>query len=429
MVKLKKVAVAGRPNVGKSSLVNQVLGKRLSIVEDMEKTTRDKLEYKCKWGSKEFILIDTGGYIDDEGRLNDLVSSQALRAFNEADILVFVTDVETGITAQDENIAKMLRRLNKPIIVAVNKVDNEKRGPGVFEFSSLGLGEPIGISSIHNYNIDCLLEKICSHIDFDSSDIDESKESLNIVIAGRPNSGKSSLFNLITKDYKAIVSDFPGTTRDTIGAELSIKTDFVALFDTAGVRKASKVNEPVEFYSVLRAKQTFKKADICIYLVDALEGITHQDKRMISLIKSFGTSLLLVFNKGDLTTKEQKLTRLEEAKSQLGALYRETPIIISAKTGANIKKIFEEIDILKKEHFSSFKTHELNKVIQRAQIKKPHPSVKIKYITQTDTRPPEFIVFSSKEIPTSYLRYLENTLRSDLNLRYAPIKINVKVSK
>lgn len=429
------VAIVGRPNVGKSTLFNRITGTRTAIIEDSPGVTRDRLYLDGDWNGKRFTLIDTGGIlVDSEDHILKRVREQAEFAINEADIIVFVTDGQTGLTLEDEEVADLLRKTRKPVILAVNKIENYKKTDVIFEFYQLGLGDPIAISASQGMNTGDLLDKIVESF---PEDLEEEIEPdiIKIAIVGRPNVGKSSLTNTLLGEERVIVSDIPGTTRDAIDSTLIVGDQEYKIIDTAGMRKRGRIEIPTERYSVIRALKAIDRSDVVLMMFDAEEGITEQDKKIAGYVHDSGKSCVLVFNKWDLVEKDDKTLHKYEKKIRAELLFLQyAPIIfISAVTKQRVGKILELIDFVAEQQNFRATTSALNEVIQDAVRTTPIPTTRgkrgrILYATQINVKPPTFVFFVNDPelIHFSYERYLENKLREAFGFEGTPIWLKLK---
>ena len=434
------VAIVGRPNVGKSTLFNKLVGDRLSIVKDEPGVTRDRLYREMEWLGQKFILVDTGGL---EPRTEDFMMSkikkQAQVAIDEADVIIFLVDGKAGITGLDEDVATVLRKQGKKVIVAVNKIDNYiKEKENIFEFYGLGFEEVIGISGEHKMNLGDLLDAVIEK--FEDKNVKEISEGLSIAILGRPNAGKSSLLNKLLNKERSIVSDIAGTTRDTIDSALKYNGDMYTLIDTAGIRRKSKVEDDVEYYSVLRAMKAIKRADVCVLMLDATELLTDQDKRIAGMIYDERKPIIIAINKWDLIEKNDNSVKefTELVKADLAFLDYAPIITISALTGKRTLNILEQAKFINEEYHKKVTTGILNQILAEIVAQNPVPTrkgraVKINYATQISQAPPKFVFFTNNPelIHFSYKRYIENKLREYFGFEGCPIEIvfNKKADK
>ena len=426
------VAIVGRPNVGKSTLFNKLIGDRLSIVKNEPGVTRDRLYREMEWSGKEFLLVDTGGLEPktDDFMMNK-IKEQAQVAIDEADVVIFLVDGKSGITGLDEDVANVLRKKDKKVVVAVNKIDNYMRDQeNILEFYALGFEEVVGISGEHKINLGDLLDAVISK--FDRKKEKSREEGLKIAILGRPNAGKSSLVNKLLNEERSIVSDIAGTTRDSIDSSLKYDGETYTLIDTAGIRKQSKIEDSIEYYSVLRAVKSIKRADVCVLMLDATELLTEQDKRVAGLIYEERKPIIIAINKWDLIEKDntsvKKFTEL--VKADLPFLSYAPVITISALTGKRTINILEQAKFINEEYHKKITTGLLNQILSEMIAQNPVPTrkgraVKINYATQVGEAPPRFVFFSNNPelIHFSYQRYIENKLREYFGFEGCPIDI------
>ncbi len=430
------VAIIGKPNVGKSRFFNYVVGQRISIVEDTPGVTRDRIYANTSWRDREFTLIDTGG-IEKEN--DDIIVSQmreqANIAINVADVILFITDVRQGVTSSDEEIAIMLKKSNKPIILACNKSDNYGEPPAeLYEFYNLGLGEPHPISAANAIGIGDLLDEIYNKLPSKKEDEDEN-ERIKVAIIGKPNVGKSSLINKILGEDRSIVSDVAGTTRDAIDSDFENEYGKYTFIDTAGVRKKAKVNESIEKFSVMRTLLAIERADVCLMLIDANEGVTDQDAKIAGEAHEAGKGVIIVVNKWDMIEKETGTLEKykKEVKEKLSYAGYAPVVFISAKTGQRVNKLFEMINNVNSQNSLRVSTSVINEVINEAISVVQPPSdkgrrLKVLYGTQAGTKPPTFVIFvNNKELfHFSYERYLVNCFRNNFGLEGTPVRIIVR---
>ena len=435
----KVVAIVGRPNVGKSTFFNVLAGQKIAIIKDTPGVTRDRIYADCTWRGVTFQIIDTGGIEKDtDDIILKQMRKQAELAIDLADVIVFMVDVKTGITPADEEVVKILRRTNKKVIVAVNKCDRVGNPPAEFyEFYNLGIGDVIPISAGKKLGIGEILDEIYNSFD----NIEESKENeeaIKVAIIGKPNAGKSSLINKILNEERVIVSNIAGTTRDSIDTEYENKYGKYIFIDTAGIRRKSKVSEDLEKYSVIKAQNAILRADVCLIMIDATEGVTEQDEKIAGIAHEAGKGVIIIVNKWDLIEKETNT--LEKYKRQVYdklSYLKYAPIIfISALTGQRVEKIFEMINEVNENNNLRIPTAMLNTLLSEAVAITQPPSdkgkrLKIFYMTQVKAKPPTFVVFvNNKELMHfSYLRYLENHLRKQFNFKGTPIKMITRERK
>lgn len=429
------VAIVGRPNVGKSTLFNKIVGERASIVDNVPGVTRDRLYRDAEWLGKEFLLVDTGG-LEPESKdfILSKVKDQAQIAMREADVIVFVVDGHAGVTALDQDVATVLRNHEKPVIVAVNKIDDAvKHAELVYEFYGFGFDNVIPVSAEHTKNIGDLLDAVIENLR-DFHEIEE-EEGLKIAVVGKPNAGKSSLINRMLGEERTIVSDIAGTTRDAIDSAFEYKGSKYVLIDTAGIRRRSKVDEDLEYYSVLRAMKAIKRADVVYIVFDAEEGLTEQDKRIAGMAHEERKPVVITVNKWDKIDKDSMSAKeYEEALRQELQFMSYAPILfVSALTGQRVMSLIDMSNKIYEEYTRRITTGLLNQVIKEALMLNPPPTrkgraININYATQIETAPPRFVIFANHPelVHFSYIRYLENKLREAFGFEGAPIEIEVR---
>ncbi len=430
------VAIVGRPNVGKSALFNKLAGARLSIVEDTPGVTRDRIYATVEWRAKKFMMIDTGGI---EPAREDIILTQMRRqaemAIDTADCIVFLTDIQTGLTADDQEIANMLHRSGKPIVLCVNKVDQVGAPPMEFyEFFNLGIGEPIAVSAVHGSGTGDLLDAVYQYLTFEE-DLDEEDQPIKVALLGKPNVGKSSLINRLLGEERCIVSNIPGTTRDAVDALYSCEIGDFSLIDTAGIRKKKKVEEAVEKYSVIRSYMAVERADVCVIMLDAAEGVTEQDTKIAGYANDQGKALVIAVNKWDAIDKETKtMENLRKAILNDLAFMSFAPIIfISALEGQRLPQLMQAVKDAALENKRRISTGMLNDVLNEATARVQPPSdkgrrLKIYYMTQASTQPPTFVFFVNRKdlFHFSYQRYLENRIRDTFGFKGTPIRFIIR---
>ena len=427
------VAIVGRPNVGKSTLFNKLIGQRLSIVEDTPGVTRDRIFGECEWKNRRFSLVDTGG-IEPESKdvILSQMRTQAQIAIDSADVIVFVTDVRTGMVATDLNIAQMLQRSNVPVVVCVNKCDTVGEPPADFyEFYNLGLGDPVQVSSVHGHGTGDLLDAVLEHLPEAQAEEEES-EIIKVAVIGKPNVGKSSLVNRVSGENRCIVSDIAGTTRDAVDTTIENKFGTFTFIDTAGLRRKSRVEDSIEHYSNLRAEMAVDRADVCVILIDATVGFTEQDSKVAGIAHEAGKGCVIAVNKWDAVEKDDKTMQTYRAKLEKDfAFMSYAPIIfISAQTGQRLDRLFELIRHVASSNAMRITTGTLNDILAQATARVQPPTdkgkrLKVFYITQISTRPPTFVCFVNQKalFHFSYQRYLENQIRETFGLTGTPIKM------
>ncbi|AGK97302.1 ribosome biogenesis GTPase Der [Clostridium pasteurianum] len=426
------VAIVGRPNVGKSTLFNKLAGKRISIVEDTPGVTRDRIYAEAEWLSNLFTIIDTGG-IEPEN--SDIIVAQMRRqaqmAIETADVIVFIVDGKQGLTDADNEVALMLRKSKKPIVLVVNKIDKLADEQNSFEFYNLGIGEPIAISASQGLGLGDMLDKIVEHFK-EIVNIDEQDEYTKIAVVGKPNVGKSSLINKLLGEDRVIVSDIPGTTRDAVDSYLETEEGKFILIDTAGLRRKSKVKEEIERYSVIRTLAAIERADVCILILDATEQLSDQDEKIIGYAHELSKAIMVLVNKWDLIEKDDKTMDLFKKNIQykLSFMAYAQYLFISAKTGQRVNKVLDEVKKCYDNYSRRISTGVLNDVVSKAVLMKEPPVValkrlKIYYVTQVAIKPPTFIFFvnDTEAIHFSYERYLENKLRESFDFSGTGIKV------
>ena len=430
------VAIVGRPNVGKSMLFNRLVGRRLSIVEDTPGVTRDRLSAECEWCGRKFDMVDTGGIeptTDSEILL--YMREQAQIAINSATVIVLVTDIRTGVTAADKDVANMLLRSRKPVVLAVNKADSTgAEDPAIYEFYSLGLGDPIAVSAVHGHGTGDLLDECLKYFP-PAEEEDEEDDCIKVAVIGKPNVGKSSLINRILGEKRLIVSDIAGTTRDAVDTMFENEQGRYMFIDTAGIRRKSKVDEKIEKFSVMRSQLAVERADVCIIMIDARDGVTEQDTKIAGLAHESGKACIVAVNKWDLVDKEtgtmEKMRK--DIMRDLSFMSYAPIIFISAATGQRTEKLFELINFVNDQSNMRISTGMLNNVLADAQARVQPPTdkgrrLKIYYMTQTGIKPPNFVIFcNSRELfHFSYQRYIENQLRTVFGLEGTPIRIVIR---
>ncbi len=430
------VAVVGRPNVGKSTLFNKLIGKRLSIVDDTPGVTRDRIYGDAEWAGRKFMLIDTGGIepkTDDKILLS--MREQANLAIDMANVIIFVTDVKSGVTASDSDVAVMLQKSGKPIVLCVNKCDGIGKVPmEYYEFYNLGLGDPIAVSSVHGHGTGDLLDAVLEYLPEQNSEEDE-EDVINVAVIGKPNAGKSSLINCISGEERSIVSDIAGTTRDAIDTFVENKFGKFNFIDTAGLRRKSRVEDQIEKYSVLRAEMAIERSDVCVIMLDGVEGFTEQDSKVAGLAMEQGKACIIAVNKWDIVDKDGHTMDAYRKKLMVDFSFMPyAPIIfISAKTGQRIDRLYELIKYVNTQNTMRISTGKLNDILADATARVQPPSdkgkrLKIYYMTQASTKPPTFVCFCNKAelFHFSYQRYLENQIRSTFGLEGTPIRFVIR---
>ena len=430
------VAVVGRPNVGKSSLFNKIVNQRLSIVEDTPGVTRDRIYCDTEWNGVKFTLVDTGGI---EPRSDDVILSQmraqAQIAIDKADVVIMVVDIQSGMTSTDADVAQMLLKANKKVVLCVNKVDCPgAEPPEIYEFYNVGLGDPFGVSAVHGLGIGDLLDEVVRELK-DAPEEPEYEGAVKVALIGKPNVGKSSLVNYMLGENRMLVSDIPGTTRDAVDSVKENKYGKFVFIDTAGLRKKSKVSENIERYSVVRSYMAVDRADVVLIMIDANEGVTEQDTKIAGFAHDRGKASVIVVNKWDVVEKDDKtMNRIREKVVEDLKYMSYAPVVfISAKTGQRVEKLYELINYVHEQHGRRVSTGVLNDVLADATMKVQPPTdkgkrLKIFYITQPSTNPPTFVAFcnDAELFHFSYQRYLENQIRQTFGLEGTPIRFIVR---
>ena len=430
-------AIVGRPNVGKSTLFNKIAGSRISIVEDVPGVTRDRIYYETEWNGKPIVLIDTGGI---EPKTDDLIlakmKTQAQVAIETADVIVFMCDVHAGLTADDRDIGVMLLKSGKPVIVCVNKIDSIGALPmEYYEFYELGFdGDPIALSSLHGTGTGDLLDRILELSPADDTPVEED-DSIKVAVIGKPNAGKSSLVNRVLGEERMIVSNIAGTTRDAIDSYVENEYGKFTFIDTAGIRRQSKVLDRIEKYSVLRAHAAVERADVCVLLIDATEGITDHDEKIAGLAHEAGKATIIVVNKWDLVEKDNSTVKefTDKIRTSLAYMPYAPILFISAKTGQRLNKLYEYINYVNEQAALRISTGMLNDVLSDAITKVPPPTdrgrrLKIYYMTEAGVRPPTFVIFCNEAelFHFSYQRYIENKMREVFGFHGTPIRVIIR---
>ena len=430
------IAIVGRPNVGKSMLFNKLVGQRLSIVEDTPGVTRDRLYAEAEWLNRKFDLVDTGGI--EPGTDSEILAfmrQQAEIAIQNTTVIIFLCDVKTGLTASDQEVANMLLRSGKPVVLAVNKMDQVGHtNPDIYEFYNLGLGDPIAVSAVHGHGTGDLLDECFKYFPPEDEE-EEDDDVIKVAIIGKPNVGKSSLVNRILGEKRVIVSDMAGTTRDAVDSYFENQKGKYLLIDTAGMRKKSKVDDPIEKFSVLRATMAIERADVCLILIDANEGVTEQDTKVAGLAHEAGKACIIVVNKWDSIEKDDKtMDRMrQDVRRDLSYMTYAPIVFISALTGQRVDRLFDLINYVNDQASLRITTGMLNSVLADATARVQPPTdkgrrLKIYYMTQIGIKPPHFVCFcnDAKLFHFSYQRYLENQIRSTFGLEGTPVRLTIR---
>jgi GTP-binding protein len=459
---LPMVVVAGRPNVGKSTLVNRIIGRQVAIVERHPGVTRDRLEVTVDWAGTDFRLVDTGGLVEGGDVLEAKVTEQAVRAMKSADLVLFVLDATTGVTGEDAAVASVLRRLGDKVIVVANKVDSERREAEAWELSSLGLGTPFLISALHGRGVGDLLDVVVARLPkvtgrgllsadtplpTPSRSSSRSRSGLepiedgdaaptpseaapaisSVAIMGRPNVGKSTLFNRLVGEDRSVVHDLPGTTRDAIDTVIETDMGALRLVDTAGMRRRAREGDPQEYFSLVRSLRALDRSDVALLVLDATEGVTHQDQRLAERIDASGSPAVLLLNKWDLLDTDERLNVGEEIGEKLAFLGYAPVLRVSAKTGLGVHRLLPVIDEAIAAYHRRIPTSRLNEALKAAQSAHPAPGARILYAVQGAIDPPTITLFATRRLPPPYLRYLERSLRERFEMGPTPIEMRVRV--
>ena len=430
------VAIVGRPNVGKSMLFNRLVGQRLSIVEDTPGVTRDRIYAECEWRNRKFDIVDTGGIEPNtDSEILSFMREQAEIAIRNADVTVFVCDIKSGLTASDQEVANMLLRSGKPVVLAVNKMDQVgMTNPDIYEFYNLGLGDPIAVSAVHGHGTGDLLDA-CFQYFPPEDEVEEQDDVIKVAVIGKPNVGKSSLINRILGEERVIVSNMAGTTRDAIDSYYENDKGKYILIDTAGMRKKSKVDDRIEKFSVLRATMAIERCDVCLIMIDAQEGVTEQDTKVAGLAHEAGKACIIVVNKWDAIEKDDKTMdkMRQDVRRDLAYMTYAPILFISAKTGQRVERLFELINYVNDQAAMRITTGMLNTVLADATARVQPPTdkgrrLKIYYMTQVGVKPPHFVVFcnDAQLFHFSYQRYIENQIRNTFGLEGTPVVLTVR---
>ena len=424
------VVVVGRPNVGKSSLINRIVGRRVAVVEEEPGVTRDRKVLDAEWNGLAFHIVDTGGWLAGGSALDQQVSKQSVKALDEADLVLFVVDVQTGVTAEDLEAARLVQRTKRPVILVANKVDDQRHEQLAWEFLQLGLGEAMLVSAQHGRGTGDLLDEVVQQIrDVALPEVDESADDAipKIAIIGRPNVGKSTLFNRLIGEERSVVFDMPGTTRDAIDTVVETDDGPLCFIDTAGMRRRSRTDQGSEQHSVLRALEALERADLALLVIDATEGATHQDQRLAERMAISGCAAVVILNKWELVPTEQREDIMASVGDRLAFLGTSPVIKISAQSGMGVHKILPALMAAVDSYHHRVPTGALNRAIRDLQQKHPAPGARIRYAVQGAIDPPTFTLFASGELPATYLRYVERSLREHFDLGATPMKIRVRL--
>ncbi len=444
-LRLPVVAIAGRPNVGKSTLVNRIFGRRMAIVEEKPGVTRDRIELKADWRGREFLLVDTGGVIEHGDALERKVTDQALRAAKSADLVLFVLDATTGITGEDEAVAQLLRRTSDKVLVVANKVDSSRQELEAWELVRFGFGEPVLVSALHGRGIGDLLDVVVDRLpaatepegpaaepgDLDAADGGTSEaageDAPAVAIVGRPNVGKSTLFNRLVGADRSVVHDVPGTTRDAIDTLVETEDGPLRFIDTAGLRRKARIDEETEYYSLVRSLAAIDRADVALLVLDAAEGVTHQEQRLAERVDAAGSPVVILLNKWDLLDTEARLALARDVEDRLGFLDYAPVIRISATSGQGVHRVLPAIGAALEAYHQRIPTAQLNDAIKAIQAQHPAPGARIMYAVQGAVDPPTVTLFSNRRLQPHYLRYVEKQLRERFALGPTPLKLRVRL--
>ncbi len=430
---LPLVAIVGRPNVGKSTLMNRIVGKRVAIVEEKPGVTRDRKEVEADWLGHEFRLVDTGGWMTGGSDLDKKVSHQAEQAINDADIVLFVVDAAVGVSDEDARVAQMLRSIDTPVLVVANKVDDQSREALIWELLSLGLGDPFPVSALHGRGAGDLLDRVVGYLPPLAEQVEPHSGGVaadgvcSVALVGRPNVGKSTLFNRLIGDDRSVVHDMPGTTRDSVDTVVDTEVGPIRFVDTAGMRRKSRIDEGTEYFSMVRALRSVDEANVALLVIDATEGITHQDQRLAERVDGAGCPIIVVLNKWELLDEEARSDVLYQMGQKMHFLGESAVLRVSALNGRGVHRLLPALGEAISQYRTRVPTRKVNDLIRRAQQAQPAPhGGRILYATQGATDPPTFTLFTNKEVPASYLRYLERQIRSEFDLGATPIKLRVR---
>ena len=430
---LPLVAIVGRPNVGKSTLLNRIVGRREAIVEEKPGVTRDRKVVDADWNGRRFQVVDTGGWMVKGSALDDKVSKQSEQAWQEADVVLVVVDAAVGITSEDRDIAQRLRGASRPVLLIANKVDHESRESDAWELVKLGLGDPWPVSALHGRGTGDLLDEIVGLLPPpDEEDTDDDRERApgdkiaGVAIVGRPNVGKSTLFNRLIGEERSVVHDMPGTTRDTVDTVVETSAGTLRFLDTAGMRRKSKIDEGTEYYSLVRALKAIDEADVAVLVIDATDGITAQDQRLAERIDAAGSPVVILLNKWELLDAEKRQEVLYQVGERLHFLATSPVLKGSALTGKGVHRLLPALDEAIEAYHRRVPTRELNQVVQAAQSAHPPPTGRVMYATQGAIDPPTFTLFSNRALPPTYLRYLERKIREHFGFGNTPLKLRVR---
>jgi len=425
------VVVAGRPNVGKSALVNRIVGRRVTVVEEQAGVTRDRKVLSAEWSGVEFDVVDTGGWLPGGDVLDNKVSEQSAKALADADLVVFVVDVTVGATDEDLAAARFVQRTERPVLLVANKVDDEAREAGIWEFVNLGLGEPIGVSALHGRRsgdlLDAIIERLDVDLDEEVSAAAEEGGPLRVAIVGRPNVGKSTLFNQLIGEDRSVVHDMPGTTRDAVDTVIETDEGPICFVDTAGMRRRAKTEAGLETYAVLRSLEALDRADLALLVIDATIGATAQDQRLCERIAAAGCPSVVILNKWDLIATDDRDDVLASVADRLAFLGDAPVLKVAASSGKGVHRVLPALWAASEEYHRRIPTGPLNRAMREIQAHHASPGARIRYAVQGATDPPTFTLFSSGRLSQTYLRYVERGLRERFDLGTTPVRLRVRI--
>ncbi len=427
MSRLPEVVIVGRPNVGKSSLLNRIAGRRIAVVEEFPGVTRDRKSVEADWAGSRFSIVDTGGWLASGSELDDKVSNQSEKALETADLVLLIFDVSVGVTQEDIEFARIVKRSGKPTIVVANKVDDESREIAIWDAMQFGLGDPVPVSAQHGRGTGDLLDAVVDKLPEAVEDDDVDDGILGVAIVGRPNVGKSTLFNRMIGEERSVIHDMPGTTRDSIDTIIETEEGPMRFIDTAGMRRRAKTERGAEQYSVIRALDALDRADIALLVVDATIGASHQDQRLAERITAAGCPAVVVLNKWDLVATEDREDVMASVGERLAFLGTAPVLKVAAISGRGVHKILPAVFEATEAYQSRVSTGSLNRAIRDLQNLHPAPGVRIRYAVQGAIEPPTFTLFTSGTLPATYLRYVERSLRERFDFGSTPMKLRVRV--